>query len=157
MSDTQRTPVSGGDGHEGAPDGVSDAGGGPAGAGVNGRDASGESGGGSYPNPHRGKDGDNSGFMGHGGQTEIGYHGSGEAGEGGSSAPNAPTGSGGIGRKDENAGDTAPQVERTPHTIQAGGRTINVVESSGIAEAEATGNIGRDPDGPAGQRTVGSG
>jgi hypothetical protein len=42
----------------------------------------GESGGGAYPNPHTGKDdhpGD--GFLGHGGQTDIGYHGSGQLGD----------------------------------------------------------------------------
>jgi len=48
-----------------------------------GREPPGESGGGAYPNPHRGKKpatspGD---FLGHGGQTEIGYHGSGQLGE----------------------------------------------------------------------------
>ena len=45
----------------------------------------GESGGGAYPNPHRGIEGDNAGsapedFTGHGGQTEIGYHGPGQLG-----------------------------------------------------------------------------
>ena len=34
----------------------------------------GESGGGAYPNPHTGKD-PQGGFMGHGGQTDIGYRG----------------------------------------------------------------------------------
>ena len=44
-----------------------------------GKDAGGESGGGAYPNPHSGKSGDNSGFMGHGGQTHIDYSGTGDA------------------------------------------------------------------------------
>jgi hypothetical protein len=37
----------------------------------------GESQGGAYPNPHNGKEGEGSfgGFMGHGGQSEIGYEG----------------------------------------------------------------------------------
>jgi hypothetical protein len=38
----------------------------------------GESGGGAYPNPHTGKGGSKKGpshFLGHGGQTEIAYHG----------------------------------------------------------------------------------
>ena len=44
-----------------------------------------ESGGGAYPNPHRGTEGDNAGaapedFTGHGGQTEMGYHGPGQLG-----------------------------------------------------------------------------
>lgn len=44
--------------------------------------SSGESSGGAYPNPHSGKDPDNSpgDFMGHGGQTEQGYHGPGQLG-----------------------------------------------------------------------------
>jgi len=38
----------------------------------------GESGGGAYPNPQTGKDGDESGFMGHGGQSHIDYSGPGD-------------------------------------------------------------------------------
>ncbi len=42
----------------------------------------GQSGGGPYPNPHTGKEGAGSdGFMGHGGQTEMEYHGTGQLGE----------------------------------------------------------------------------
>ena len=41
----------------------------------------GDSGGGAYPNPHTGKKPDNDRFMGHGGQTEMPYHGSGQVGE----------------------------------------------------------------------------
>ena len=40
-----------------------------------------ESSGGAYPNPHTGKTGTNSGFMGHGGQTEIAYSGTGQGGK----------------------------------------------------------------------------
>jgi len=49
---------------------------------VNGRGDPGESGGGPYPNPHSGKKPDSSpgDFLGHGGQTEIGYHGGGQLG-----------------------------------------------------------------------------
>ncbi|MBB3912494.1 hypothetical protein [Sphingomonas desiccabilis] len=63
---------------------------------VNGRNAGGESGGGAYPNPHTGKDEKQSGFMGHGGQTDIDYRGTGQGseGEGKTGAnPNAGTGS----------------------------------------------------------------
>ena len=41
----------------------------------------GESQGGAYPNPHSGKKPKSGGFMGHGGQTEMAYHGSGQLGE----------------------------------------------------------------------------
>lgn len=44
----------------------------------------GESGGGAYPNPHTGKEGSDDGpgkLMGHGGQTEMAYHGHGQLGE----------------------------------------------------------------------------
>jgi hypothetical protein len=41
----------------------------------------GDSGGGAYPNPHTGKEGDNGGYMGHGGQTEMPYHGGEQLGE----------------------------------------------------------------------------
>ena len=41
----------------------------------------GDSGGGAYPNPHSGKKGGKDGFMGHGGQTEMPYHGKGQLGE----------------------------------------------------------------------------
>ena len=48
---------------------------------LNGRRGGGDSGGGAYPNPHSGKEGKRGGFMDHGGQTEMPYHGSGQLGE----------------------------------------------------------------------------
>ena len=60
---------------------------------MNGRSGGGDSGGGAYPNPHTGKEGDRGGFMDHGGQTEMPYHGGGRLGEdevGGNA--NAPAG-----------------------------------------------------------------
>jgi hypothetical protein len=41
----------------------------------------GESSGGAYPNAQSGKKDKTDGFMGHGGQTDIGYHGSGQVGD----------------------------------------------------------------------------
>jgi hypothetical protein len=48
---------------------------------MNGRAGGGDSGGGAYPNPHTGKEGGNDGFLGHGGQTDMPYHGEGQLGE----------------------------------------------------------------------------
>jgi hypothetical protein len=48
---------------------------------MQGRSGSGESGGGAYPDPHQGKDGGSDGYMGHGGQSEMPYHGKGQLGE----------------------------------------------------------------------------
>jgi hypothetical protein len=48
---------------------------------MNGRQGGGDSAGGAYPNPHRGKDGGKDGFSGSGGQTEMPYHGQGQLGE----------------------------------------------------------------------------
>lgn len=51
----------------------------------------GQSGGGAYPNPHSGKDGHSDGYEGHGGQSGMEYHGSGQLGEKKVGAnPNAP-------------------------------------------------------------------
>lgn len=54
----------------------------------------GESGGGAYPNPHSGKGSSSDGpdkFGGHGGQTEVAYHGGGQLGEERpTGTPNAP-------------------------------------------------------------------
>jgi hypothetical protein len=58
---------------------------------VDGRAGGGDSGGGAYPNPHRGKAGDKDGFLGKGGQTEPAYHGHGRLGdEAVGENPNAP-------------------------------------------------------------------
>ena len=48
---------------------------------MNGRSGGGDSGGGAYPNPHTGKDGKRGGFMDHGGQTDMAYHGTGRLGD----------------------------------------------------------------------------
>ncbi|SEM96226.1 hypothetical protein SAMN05192583_1678 [Sphingomonas gellani] len=83
MTDKVPTPVAGGDKNKGAPDGVNSDPGAPQGAAASGGGESdgGESDGGAYPNPHTGKKGgEQGGFMGHGGQTEIAYSGTGQGG-----------------------------------------------------------------------------
>lgn len=72
MSDKQPNQAMPSDGRQGARDGVND---------PHDRHPAGESGGGSYPNPQTGKEPEDQGFMGHGGQTKIGYHGTGQAGQ----------------------------------------------------------------------------
>ena len=58
----------------------------------------GDSQGGAYPNPHSGKKPEGGGFMGHGGQSDMAYHGSGQLGEevleGNENAPAAKGGKG---------------------------------------------------------------
>lgn len=76
MRDKQPMQANGDDKARGNSDGVSD-------TDTHGKKGGGESGGGNYPNPHRGKTPDSSpeDYMGHGGQTEIAYHGTGQLGE----------------------------------------------------------------------------
>jgi len=84
MTDKQPMQAAGEDGREGAADGVGD----PATSGIEG---GGQSSGGAYPNPHAGKDGKGSGergWTGHGGQSEIDYHGPGQLGQ--DAIPDAP-------------------------------------------------------------------
>jgi hypothetical protein len=68
---------------------------------LNGRGGGGDSGGGAYPNPHSGKKPGNGGYMGHGGQTEMPYHGTGQLGDqdvGGTD--NSPASKGGAAGED---------------------------------------------------------
>ena len=151
MSDKVPMPVSGNPESKGAPDGVSDV----AGGDVHGRTEGGESGGGAYPNPHAGKTPENGGFMGHGGQTDIAYHGGGQGGEDGASAPNATTGSHGDGDVDGSSG--LPTADHKQHDVATSDGAIKVEETSGIAEAEASGKIGTDGPHEDAQKHPGSG
>lgn len=71
-----------------------------------GRGGGGQSGGGAYPNPHSGKDGGNGGYSGHGGQTEMPYHGHGQLGEDetGQGNANAPAENTRAGEDDDYSG-----------------------------------------------------
>lgn len=144
------TPVSGNPDSKGEADGVSDS---PGGARVHGRSSGGESGGGAYPNPNTGKTPTSGGFLGHGGQTEMEYHGGGQGGENGTSAPNAVTGSSGEGDTDGSSG--VPTAEHKDRHIAGG--TIAVEETSGVAEAEAAGKVGTDAPYEEAQKQPGSG
>jgi hypothetical protein len=90
--------------------------------------------------------------MGHGGQTEMEYYGGGQAGEGGD-APNAAAGSDSSDGQERGAAPPA-QPDREPRQASGGGQSFSVTETDGVAQAEATGNIGKetseDPDKSAG-------
>jgi hypothetical protein len=135
-------PVSGGGSSKGKADGVSDS---------DARTPGGESGGGGYENPHSGKDGDGDagGFFGHGGQTDIAYHGGGQAGAEGSETPNATTQGGGDidggGETGPKPGPTGPDQDLSPEygrEIEVDGRHIAIIDTSGISAAEAAGTTG---------------
>ena len=68
MTDKRKMQADGG-GSKSRPDAVEDTPG------------AGESGGGAYPNPHSGNGHPDEGFLGHGGQSEIAYHGPGQLGD----------------------------------------------------------------------------
>jgi hypothetical protein len=131
--DKKEMPVSGGGASKGKPDGVSGSPDTAESGLVHGRSPSGESGGGSYPNPHSDKGQASSSFS--GGQGDKAYY--------GGDNPNATT----RPRKDQEdegigrGSDTSP---RESHAVQANDRTIEVVEDSGVAAAEATGKIATD-------------
>lgn len=140
-------------------DGVSD-------AETQGRSTGGESGGGSYDNPHTGKEdrGESAGFE--GGQSVKGYYGAGQL-----DGENAdPDQSGAVGQGGETGGEsglddtqgtlggaTVPTFEPEPHVVEASGRTFEVVETNGVAEAEATGKVGTDAPYEAEQKQPGAG
>jgi len=147
MSDKIPMPVPGDPATKGKPDGVSDA---PGSGNIHGRSAAGESGGGAYPNPHTGKKPISGGFLSHGGQTEIGYHGGGQAGSDGTSNVNAATKGdedfstqGETGPKPGPAGPQQVTGEDRIHKVTVNGRALHVEEASGIAAAEASGMTGR--------------
>jgi hypothetical protein len=140
-------PVPGNPATKGSPDGVSDA---PGDGNIHGRSAGGESGGGAYPNPHTGKKPTSGGFLSHGGQTEIGYHGGGQAGSDGTSNANAAargdddfSAEGEAGPKPVPKGPQKTSGEDRIYTVTVNGRSLNVEETSGVAAAEASGMTGR--------------
>lgn len=161
MNDIEPMPASGDAHRKGAPDGVSGIPGGGSTTGaddarnVHGRTEGGESGGTNYSNPQTGKrdvsgdggspgggdrPGFNEGASGHGGQTQIDYYGSGQRGAGGAAAENAVADSDSCGH--DTAEAPAPAADRPPHQVTAQGRTFTVVEDSGVAAAEAGGDVG---------------
>jgi len=135
-------PADGGAKAKGAPDGVN-------GAGERGRTAGGESGGSGYREGGPAPDGSGDGFMGHGGQTDIAYHGGGQAGLDGPRTGNGTARSDGDHAGDGDAGPKpgpgAPYQDRVAEQTrdeELDGRTVAVFEDSGVAAAEAAGSTG---------------
>jgi len=140
VSDKKTMPADGGGRDKGADDGVNNPG----------RDGS-DSSGGAYENPHTGKDGEGEfgGFFGHGGQSEIAYHGGGQLGDMGEGTANATTKEGGDhqpgGDSGPKPGPTGPDEDialEYPREIEVNGRPIEVIDTSGVAAAEAAGTTG---------------
>jgi hypothetical protein len=154
MSDKVPMPVSGNPDSKGEADGVSGVPSGTSEHAIHGRSSGGESDGGAYPNPHTGQISKNDGFMGHGGQTDIAYHGSGQAGNAGGSAPNSATGSDGDYSESDSS---APAPDHEQRDVAGSRGAIKVEETSGVAEAEALGKVGTDASYEREQKQPGSG
>jgi hypothetical protein len=147
MTDKKVMPANGGGVAKGKPDGVS----GSPDTGemgrVQGRSFGGESGGGAYPNPHSGKDPTRSSFS--GGQGEKAYF--------GGDNPNATTKPRNLNDEEVQSTEKTDEPVRKAHPVRAGGRTIEVIEDSGVAAAEATGKVGTDAPYEAEQKSPGGG
>ncbi|MEG3089359.1 hypothetical protein [Sphingomonas sp. PB4P5] len=135
---------------------------------THGRSAGGESGGGSYDNPHTGKQerGESAAFE--GGQSVQGYFGPGQAdgkkadtdkigrvGQGGATSG----GFSGARRSNDVESDGLSQATQDPEprVVAAGDRSFGIIEASGIAEAEVHGKVGTDASYEAEQERPGSG
>lgn len=146
-------PASGQDSPKTRPDGVGD-------VDTHGRGGGGESGGGTYDNPHTGKEarGESGDFQ--GGQSVRGYFGPGQFdGEKADPAESGVVGQGGHPADADAEPDRSPGMtpEHKPRQVTAAGRTFEVVETNGVAEAEADGKVGTDAPYEAEQDCPGSG
>lgn len=126
---------------------------------THGRGGGGESGGGSYDNPHTGKEarGESKGFE--GGQSVPGYFGPGQLdGEKADPEQAGAVGQGGENSDGEKAGGApVSPPEHEVRRVTAAGRTFEVVQASGVAEAEVSGKVGTDAPYEAEQASPGSG
>ena len=130
MTDKKEMPADGGGIAKGKPDGVSGSPDNRDMGVVHGRAPGGESGGAAYPNPHSDDPTTSSEFS--GGQGEKAYY--------GGENPNAVTPRDAA----KDSGHIADSADPQPRPAQVGGRTIDVVEQSGVAAAESTGKVGTD-------------
>ena len=132
-------PASGQKSHKTHSDGIGD-------VDTHGRDVGGESGGGSYDNPHTGKKarGESGGFE--GGQSVRGYYGPGQLdGEKADPAERGTVGQGGAASgPDGDSNQSSPAPGHKPRQVRAAGQSFEIMEASGVAEAEASGKVGTD-------------
>ena len=151
MSDKKKMLVSGGGAAKGTPDGVSGSPDSEEMGRVHGRTSGAESGGGAYPNPHShaGEAPDSSGIEFSGGQAEKAYY--------GGDNPNATTEPRSSQLVEADADEDSGMPVRDSHPVQAGGRTVEVIEDNGIAAAEATGKVAPDATYQAEQENPGGG
>lgn len=156
MSDRKPMPAAGGDDMKDAPDGVN--------TDPSGQSEQGESGGGSYPNCREDADDRSGGFPKHGGQSNIGYHGGGQAGQDGSANPNSAahgdddfSDQGEAGPKPGPRGPAQDDDGSRVRTEVMQDRTVKVEEASGIAAAEASGLTGADGQNASDEEAPGSG
>jgi len=145
VTDKKEMPADGAGIAKGMPDGVSGSPDSGERGRSHGRSSGGESGGGAYPNPHMDNDGDSAKFS--GGQGDKAYY--------GGANPNATTESPGFLEGQE--GEPASAAASGAHPVDLGGRTIEVIEESGVAAAEATGKIATDAPYEEEQETPGAG
>jgi hypothetical protein len=146
VTDKIKMPADGGGVAKGKPDGVSGSPDSVERGRAHGRSSGGESGGGAYPNPHSDKGATSSTFS--GGQGEKAYY--------GGNNPNATTPRKAPEKEELSAEDSDSNVRKS-HSVQVGGRTIEVIEDSGVAAAEATGKVGTDAPYEAEQKSPGGG
>lgn len=121
------------------------------------RSVGGESGGGSYDNPYTGKEARGESGKFEGGQSVQGYYGSGQLD--GEKADQAEPGTVGQGGDVGTGSDRLPIATpgNKPHQVTESGRTFEVVQASGVAEAEVNGKIGTDAAYEDEQNSSGSG
>jgi len=146
VTDKKEMPANGDGVAKGKPDGVSGSPDTGERGRVHGRSPGGESGGSAYPNPHSVNGPASPSFS--GGQAEKAYY--------GGDNPNA-TAKPGMSPEGGRGAMASETPVRVAHPVQAGGRTIEVIEDSGVAAAQATGKVATDAPYESEQESPGGG
>jgi hypothetical protein len=136
VTDKKEMPANGGGAAKGKPDGVSGSPDTGETGQIHGRSGGGESGGGAYPNPYSGKGSADTGSSDLGAQNA--YF--------GGDNPNATTKPQNSLEKEEPAAEESDPSLGEAHRVEAGGRTFEVIEESGVAAAIAAGKTGTEAE-----------